>query len=520
MYRTGSRLRLLYNLFILLGTSGFLSNYNNPYRLTGICVVSDMSEGKRQTLTEKVTEALEFHKRGDISGAISAYEGVIPELPAGQLASTLHSNVGALYMNIGSYAAAKEHFSKAVEVQPNSAQAHFNLAVILTTKFDDHSVAFSHCKDALKLDPSMYKAVHLMGNIMQNMGREQEAEKFFITAESMARGQAEGDIENVTSSEDSIASTLREMYPIFRAHIGDSTKIAIQDGDISATATLTCLSERPLIFRVSNLMTEEECVKIINTARPLVERSFVMGGGGGESGEEAAAASSECDDSSAVGKCPSKSPSTEAYRVSKNAWLPRDEVASTMQRRLAAVTGLPLLLFQQKSEDLQVVQYDKGGQFKVHQDSSAFHSRFLTALLYLNDVPSGFGGETWFPFSGRSREFSLETVDEAIAAALSYRDQVAQSTEATSKSISSESDAETSDGTGIDGGGKGIAISPVRGDAVVFFNHLVDGTLDPAAVHAGLPVLSANGDASVSPEKWIANYWVELDKRILLENNK
>jgi hypothetical protein len=113
----------------------------------------------------------------------------------------------------------------------------------------------------------------------------------------------------------------------------------------------------------------------------------------------------------------------------------------------------------------------------VHQDSSAFHRRRVTALLYLNDISEGRGGETWFPFGGPHGDTSeVSSIQKAIDHAMAldpYRE------------------------------GNGLLVRPKRGDGIIFLNHdLSDGSLDPYAVHAGLTV--ADGE-----EKWIANYWID-----------
>jgi hypothetical protein len=69
-------------------------------------------------------------------------------------------------------------------------------------------------------------------------------------------------------------------------------------------------------------------------------------------------------------------------------------------------------------------------------------------------------------------------------------------------------------------------VRPVRGDAIIFFEHLPSGAIDPAAVHAGLPMRDSStatpGGVRVKTqniEKWIANYWVEQDFKILFAEN-
>lgn len=44
------------------------------------------------------------------------------------------------------------------------------------------------------------------------------------------------------------------------------------------------------------------------------------------------------------------------------------------------------------------------------------------------------------------------------------------------------------------------SVYPKRGDAILFYNQLPDGTLDHRALHGGCPVLQGT--------KWAANVWV------------
>jgi hypothetical protein len=181
--------------------------------------------------------------------------------------------------------------------------------------------------------------------------------------------------------------------------------------------------------------------------------------------------------------------------------LPQDETLSKVQERLAKLLSIPLGYIKQKSEDLQVVKYNIGGQFKPHQDSSAFHPRLLTALMYLNDFEqqgaSNYvqGGETWFPFADSNEDSPNTSIEESVLRALNvYEDSKYEDL-------------------------PGIKVVPRRGRILVFFNFLANGKIDPFAVHAGLPItrttdsLEASIDKSIS--KWIANYWLDYDESIL-----
>lgn len=150
-------------------------------------------------------------------------------------------------------------------------------------------------------------------------------------------------------------------------------------------------------------------------------------------------------------------------RTSQNTWLPRDmsPVSDTIYRRAADAMNLDeaILHSGHNVEDMQVVHYINGQKYDAHHDwgvNGFPESRFLTMLLYLTDqVDDEAGGETAFP--------------KAKAA------------------------------------GGGIKITPVKGDAVIFYNLLDDGNGDDLSLHAALPVWRG--------EKWLANFWVWDPKR-------
>jgi tetratricopeptide (TPR) repeat protein len=485
-----------------------ISSYRNYFVMASIISSSnsmspDSSADSRQQLSQTIQKALEVHKAGELDQAVTLYESVLSNsVVTGNLAGSLHNNVAAIYMNKGDYESAKSHFIRAIDSDSSNPQSHFNLAVILTTKFDQHSKALRYCRAALKLDPKMYKAMHLMGNILQNLGQDAEAESYFVMAEHAAQEQQGGGQPATSTSSGTVGTTGKlepkynwNHFPIMQSKMGSKYTVSDPLGS-QGNITMECVSERPLVFRVSGLMSSEECSRIKERASPQLQKSFVMGkqNRAKASVDAYGESSSVTDENQVEGE---GGVEDEPYRSSFNAWLPADDVATVLQKRFAAITGFPIQLFQQRSEELQVVKYESGGQFKVHQDSSGFHKRFLTALLYLNDVDEGCGGETWFPFSGEYREFDL-SVEEAISTALESR--------------SREGKAGDNEGAW----GLGIKIAPKMGDAVVFFNHLTSGELDPAAVHAGLPVQRSIDEVEGKiTEKWIANYWVDLDFDVL-----
>jgi rhomboid protease GluP len=113
-------------------------------------------------IQSEIREAFNFHKTGKWEQAIQKYDIVIPFV-SGKMATTICSNAGAIYMQLGNYESAAEKFVMAVDAMPESADPHFNLAVVYS-KLAKNAKAIKHCGTAIKLDPNMHKV-----SIVQNM---------------------------------------------------------------------------------------------------------------------------------------------------------------------------------------------------------------------------------------------------------------------------------------------------------------------------------------------------------------
>ena len=120
-------------------------------------------------------------------------------------------------------------------------------------------------------------------------------------------------------------------------------------------------------------------------------------------------------------------------------------------------------------ENLQVLKYTEGGEFKLHYDANEQTHRVVTVLLYLNGV-----GETWFPLALR---------DAADADAVAHANPPRQTALEAARKLRPPHD--------------GLTVAPRKGDAVVFYNLRDDGSaaVDRLALHAGLP---APGEKSVA----------------------
>eukprot|EP01039_Chlorochromonas_danica_P001564 gene1564-1709_t len=461
-----------------------------------------MSDNDLNTQLQRV---LLMHKSGQVEEAIEGYNRLIPKMPQ-QIQLSLLGNLGALYMARGQYEEAKESFLSAVTIAPGNSQAQFNLAVLLTSKLNDHAKALKHSALAIRADASSYKAFHLMGNILQNLGKHKEAEKYFEQAELLAQEEQNTSSREV-NSEDHSQTSLGGLISI-PLKAGESVEVEAEGEHY----IVRCASEQPMILVVDDFLTETECQHIRQTAiKQSMEKSFIMGSDVVDTRSMYNTKSaSKQEANEAVGKEEDKESHSlqqdmiedpRLYRSSYTAWLPRDDILEKFQRKLSQLLGLPLPYIQHKSEDLQVVKYRLGGQFKAHSDSSAYHPRLLTALVYLNtvdEVEGAVGGETWFPFAGKNASNPPpKTVEEAVVQSLEIYES------------SSVKDL------------PGVRVKPQRGRIVIFFNYdLSSGVLDPLAVHSGLPVRREDNSQSVAldnAEKWIGNYWIENDPKLLAD---
>ena len=173
---------------------------------------------------------------------------------------------------------------------------------------------------------------------------------------------------------------------------------------------------------IDNFLTKEECLELIDIVKDDFYSSSVLG------------------------------EQIEGYRTAQNTWIYHDtDLTLKIKEFISNKTNLPI----ENQEDLHIVKYNIGGQYKNHHDF--FHpgeeyydevtknggQRAFSCLIYLNDDFTG--GETCFP-------------------------------------------------------NKDITIKPELGKMIIWININEDNSLNYDSLHAGLPVISG--------EKLICIVWV------------
>jgi prolyl 4-hydroxylase len=200
-------------------------------------------------------------------------------------------------------------------------------------------------------------------------------------------------------------------------------RVRLADREVGVLVNL----KRPRIAVFENLLSTAECKALIELARPKLTPSMMVDKASGEL-------------------------RPDPTRISDGTFFKRDEDAliSVIDQRIAELMQLPL----SHGEELQILNYRVGGEYKPHYDyfpphlpGSAPHiaigQRIATMILYLNDVEAG--GETNFPKIG-------------------------------------------------------LSIMPRAGNALYFSYLNSRGQVDPLTLHAGCPVITG--------EKWIATRWM------------
>lgn len=211
-------------------------------------------------------------------------------------------------------------------------------------------------------------------------------------------------------------------------------------GIVEPSRIIILSQDKPRAWLYRGLLTPEECEHIIEKAQPRMHRSGVV---------DMKTGGSTFDD----------------IRTSTGTFLSRkqDSIIANVENKLAAWTMIPA----ENGEGIQVLRYDHGQEYRPHydyffHDQGKKNNRIATVLMYLTDVEEG--GETVFPRREKPDWQGSEPWSEC--------------------------------------GGKGLAVKPRKGDALLFFSLKPGGELDRGSNHAGCPVIRG--------VKWSATKWLHV----------
>lgn len=222
--------------------------------------VLSMATQQQEQLQRSLQLAVTAHKAHDLATALKHYAEVLainPSLPA------IHNNMAAVSLAQGDQAGAAASWEKAVELKPDYAEAHYNLAVVLSEQGQsslaqaDHasgqaslSRAEKHCQLALEHRPEYVQAHHLMGNILASRQKAADATASYELAAKLASAA----LQERASSSDAAAAPFRWDG----VEVGHTRRLRLGEGRECEMETLALA---PLVLRVSGFLDEEECVQ-------------------------------------------------------------------------------------------------------------------------------------------------------------------------------------------------------------------------------------------------------------------
>lgn len=221
---------------------------------------------------------------------------------------------------------------------------------------------------------------------------------------------------------------------------------------LDRTLEIASLSDKPRVLSVTNVLSSEECERIIEMARHRLAPSTIMK----RKNEDAS--------------------SHTGARTSTNTFLDihSDPLIESLAIRISQLTQVPV----ERAESLQVVRYAPMQHYHAHYDfidrdyrgyenRDYRDNRFVTALIYLNDVPHG--GRTVFPRTNPNFNPSVHGYGDVVC---------------------SEEFA-------------ALRIKPKKGTVALFYNmdeaRHMEGMRDNDSLHGGCDVYDG--------EKWAANFW-------------
>jgi len=142
--------------------------------------------------------------RGDVNGAIAAYESAIAARPDYAVA---HRNLANRLAAMGQSDEAVSHYRRAIELQPDDAKAHLLLGLELARR-GDVAGARPHLESAAKLDPSLRDANYYAGIACAQAGDLAVAAGYFraVLRRSPGDAEAQAALSEVTAARSRSAS--------------------------------------------------------------------------------------------------------------------------------------------------------------------------------------------------------------------------------------------------------------------------------------------------------------------------
>ncbi len=130
------------------------------------------NETTKSSKKQIINQAFKFHSQGNISEAAKYYQDFINQ---GFKDHRVFSNYGVILKNLGKLKEAELLYRKAIEINPDFADAHSNLGIILRD-LGKLKEAELYTRKAIEIKPNYAEARYNLGNILKGLGKLEDAE--------------------------------------------------------------------------------------------------------------------------------------------------------------------------------------------------------------------------------------------------------------------------------------------------------------------------------------------------------
>ncbi|KAJ3278873.1 hypothetical protein HK104_001954 [Borealophlyctis nickersoniae] len=148
-----------------------------------------------QKAQEWFDEGLELWNKGDIEGALDAYEKSVWTRATGDG----YYNIASCQYSLGKHESAIKSWKKSLELSPNRADAHVNIANLTALVLKDADGAVTHYEQALKIEPDDGEIRYNFGVVLDSMGRLEDAAKQYQKAVDLGVTVAEKNLRNAVA---------------------------------------------------------------------------------------------------------------------------------------------------------------------------------------------------------------------------------------------------------------------------------------------------------------------------------
>lgn len=246
------------------------------------------------------------------------------------------------------------------------------------------------------------------------------------------------------------------------------------------------LSYDPIMVYIEDFLTEFETEYLKTLAEPFYEDSKVRKGGNNNNQQQKeqgavaaanAAASSAQEGGGGINKNADVVQNNPDRRLSETAWLPSiDKVVSCVRARAAEFEGYaPNMTL----DRLAAVRYPLGGRFNIHYDWDGRRTKAIdrrTSFFAVLEADHVVGGATYFPFVDSPAWGNSFRFGSPWCRWIECGSHAGGSSE-------TKTEAEFNDR-------EGIAVKPIKGNAMFWVNFDEIGTGIHETAHAGEPVLN------------------------------